>query len=141
MWMAENRDEICGYYDAVAEKKVFIELMNLIEKLRYRPKKLLSEANIVYLAPADASNTDLSDNSIDYHISTTVLEHISRCDIERILVEAKRILKNDGAALHFIDLSDHFQHQDLSITKINFLRYSDKEWAILPEMSLRIVID
>ena len=42
--------------------------------------------------------------------------------------EAKRILKKDGTAIHFIDLSDHFQHQDKSITGINFLRYSEKEW-------------
>ena len=25
-------------------------------------------------------------------------------------------------------MSDHFQHQDKSITSINFLRYSEKEW-------------
>ena len=25
-------------------------------------------------------------------------------------------------------MSDHFRHQDRSITKINFLRYSEKEW-------------
>jgi len=31
-------------------------------------------------------------------------------------------------AIHFIDLSDHFKHQDKSITSINFLRYSDEEW-------------
>jgi ubiquinone/menaquinone biosynthesis C-methylase UbiE len=84
--------------------------------------------NIVYLAPADAANTDLPDASIDYHISTTVFEHIPGEDIERILKEAKRILKEDGVAIHFIDLSDHFQHQDNSITRINFLRYSEKEW-------------
>lgn len=54
--------------------------------------------------------------------------HIPRADIERILEEAKRIFKKDGIAIHFIDLSDHFQHQDKSITKINFLRYSEKEW-------------
>jgi ubiquinone/menaquinone biosynthesis C-methylase UbiE len=65
---------------------------------------------------------------VDYHISTTVFEHISGVDINRILKEAKRILKKDGVAIHFIDLSDHFQHQDKSITRINFLRYSDKKW-------------
>lgn len=42
--------------------------------------------------------------------------------------EAKRILKKNGIAIHLIDLSDHFQHQDKSITSINFLRYSEKEW-------------
>ena len=37
-------------------------------------------------------------------------------------------MKGDGIAIHFIDLSDHFQHQDRSITSINFLRYSEAEW-------------
>jgi len=128
VWIAENRDEICGYYDGVVEKAVFDERMNLIERLKQNPKKLLSEANILYMAPADAAKTGLPDASVDYHISTTVFEHISGEDIERILEEAKRILKKDGIAIHFIDLSDHFNHQDKSITGINFLRYSEKEW-------------
>lgn len=92
------------------------------------PENFLSEGNIQYLAPADAADTGLPDASVDYHISTTVFEHIPRTDIERILKEAKRILKKDGIAIHFIDLSDHFQHQDNSITRINFLRYSNEEW-------------
>jgi len=128
VWMAENRNEVFGYYDGVVEKAVFNERMNMIERLKYKPEKLLSEANIVYLAPADAANTVLSDSSVDYHISTTVFEHIPGVDIKRILKEAKRILKKDGIAIHFIDLSDHFQHQDKSISRINFLRYSEAEW-------------
>jgi len=104
------------------------ERIDLIERLKLNPKKFLSEANIVYLAPADAANIDLPDESVDYHISTTVFEHIPRTAIARILKEAKRILKKEGTAIHFIDLSDHFQHQDQSITSINFLRYSEKEW-------------
>ena len=175
MWMAENRNEICGYYDWIAERtvfdpqisqitqisnhfkddrksvgfnstaaccdgkdkaamshKIFIERMDMIDSLKEMPEKFLSEANIQYLAPADAADTGLPDASMDYHISTTVFEHISRVDIKRILKEAKRILKDDCIAIHFIDLSDHFQHQhqhqDNSITSINFLRYSEKEW-------------
>jgi SAM-dependent methyltransferase len=133
VWMAENRDEICGYYDGVANPQItqitqIIERMDLIDSLKEMPEKFLSEANIQYLAPADAANTDLPDYSVDYHISITVFEHIPGEDIERILKEAKRILKKDGIAIHFIDLSDHFQHQDNSITRINFLRYSEKEW-------------
>ena len=133
VWMAENRDEIYGYYDGVANPQIaqitqIIERMDLIDRLKHNPKKFLSEANIVYLAPADAANINLPDSSVDYHISTTVFEHIPGESIERILKEAKRILKKDGIAIHFIDLSDHFQHQDRSITGINFLRYSEKEW-------------
>jgi len=127
-WIDENRNDIWGYYDGVVEKSVFDERIELIGKLKCSPEKFLAEANILYLAPADAANIDLPDMIIDYHLSTTVLEHIPRADIEHILKEAKRILKNDGVAIHFIDLSDHFQHQDRSITSINFLRYSEQEW-------------
>ena len=129
-WMSKNRDEIRGYYDGVANPQItqIIERLDLIDSLKEVPEKFLSEANIQYLAPADAADTGLPDASVDYHISSTVFEHIPEVDIKRILKEAKRILKKDGIAIHFIDLSDHFQHQDKIITKINFLRYSEKEW-------------
>jgi len=58
---------------------------------------------------------------VNYNISNTVREHIPKKDI-------KQILKDDHIAIHFIDLNDHFQHQDSSITRINFLQYSDKDW-------------
>jgi len=60
-----------------------------------------------------------------------VLEHISYEVIRNIFIEAKRILKDKGIAIHFIDLSDHFQQQDNSISRINFLRFSDNEWSYI----------
>lgn len=99
---------------------------------------MLSEVNIVYLAPADAANIGLPDGSVDYHISTTVFEHIPREDIEWILKEAKRILKDDGIAIHFIDLSEHFQHQDKSISTITFYGIVRKNGIKLRPTSLRI---
>jgi hypothetical protein len=33
-----------------------------------------------------------------------------------------------GVAVHLIDPSDHFQHTDASITKINFLRFTETDW-------------
>jgi SAM-dependent methyltransferase len=128
VWMAEKRDEIWGYYDGIAERSDFDKRMNLIKRLKGMPENFLSEANIQYIAPSDAAKGGLPDASVDYHISTTVFEHIPGQDIKRILKEAKRVLKEDGVAIYFIDLSDHFQHQDKSITKINFLQYSENEW-------------
>ena len=37
-------------------------------------------------------------------------------------------MRDNSTAIHFINLSDYFQRQDKSITKINFLRYSEAEW-------------
>jgi hypothetical protein len=65
VWMSENRNDIWGYYDSFADKAVFDETIDLIDRLKGTPEKLISEANIQYLAPADAADTGLPDSSID----------------------------------------------------------------------------
>ena len=84
VWMTENRDELWEYYDSVAGKVVFVKGMKLIGSLKYMPEKLLSEANIQYLASADAADINLLYASLYYHISTTFFEYIPRSDINRI---------------------------------------------------------
>jgi len=86
-------------------------------------------ANIYYLALADAANANLLNNSIDYYISTNVLEHIPYEFLKNIFIKGKRILKYKVITIHFIDLSDHFQHKDNSIGRINFLLFSDNDWT------------
>lgn len=94
---------------------------------------LLKRTNIEYLAPADAQHTGFGAASVDIQFSYTVLEHIPVDVLVGILREAKRILKPDGVALHHIDLSDHFAHDDPSISFVNFLQYSDQEWASIAD--------
>jgi len=89
---------------------------------------LLQMANIEYLAPGDARNLPYPDGSFDFHISHAVLEHIPQQCIFEILTEAKRLLRPQGLSIHIIDLSDHFSHDDGSITAVNFLRFSEEEW-------------
>jgi methyltransferase family protein len=84
--------------------------------------------NITYMAPADAGSTQLPDQSIDFHTSCTVLEHVTPDDLCSILIEGRRIVKDDGLFVHAIDYTDHFSHSDSSISAINFLRYSDAQW-------------
>jgi len=49
-------------------------------------------------------------------------------DIRNVFQEAKRILNPVGGAVHFVDLSDRFQDQDPSISRITCLRFSEAEW-------------
>ncbi len=92
---------------------------------------LLRLANIVYKSPADATKLDLPDGSIDFHVSYAVLEHMPREIIEATLNEARRLMRPEGLLVHVIDPSDHFSHDDDSITAINFLQFSDQEWRRL----------
>ena len=128
VWMAEHRRLLESTYSEVVAQSVLGERLDLLARLQSDPRKFLKEANIQYLAPADASDTSLPANSIDFHISVATLEHIPKDVIRGILEEAGRILVDKGVGVHLIDPSDHFQHQDASITKINFLRFPEQEW-------------
>ena len=105
----------------------FNKLISLLEN-NICSKEVIDLCNITYIAPGDAADSKLSDNSIDYHTSYTVYEHIPRDVITNIMLEAKRITKPSGYFVHRIDYSDHFSHRDKSISAINFLKYSDNDW-------------
>lgn len=130
-WIADHRDELQPLYLPHVEGRILDTRFALLQRFRDNPKAFLEAANIRYLAPMDATNTGLPAGSFDCHFSMTVLEHISEDVLRGIFGEAHRLLRDSGAALHFVDLSDHFEHQDANITRINFLQYSDKEWARL----------
>jgi hypothetical protein len=89
---------------------------------------LSAATNIQYHSPADAASTGLPPQSIDLQFSYTVFEHIPREVLAAILRECSRLLSPDGIACHHIDPSDHFAHEDQSISLINFLRFEDREW-------------
>lgn len=84
--------------------------------------------NIEYCAPCDARDTGLPEGSVDYIASNVTLEHISRVDIEKIMKECRRILKDGGIISLNIDYSDHYSHFDKSISAYNYLQFSDEEW-------------
>ncbi len=89
---------------------------------------LFAIAGIEYHAPCDCATTPFRSDSFDIHFSYTVFEHIPGPTLQAILIEANRLLKDGGMILHHIDLSDHFEQVDGSITKVNFLRFSEADW-------------
>jgi SAM-dependent methyltransferase len=79
----------------------------------------------------DARKLPIAENAIDLICSNNTFEHIFPEVLAGILKEFKRVLKPDGVMSHFIDLSDHFAHFDHAINIYNFLRYSQKQWAVI----------
>lgn len=87
---------------------------------------LCQDAGVQYLAPYDFM--DLPPKSADLIISRTVLEHIPEDILRAIFQHAKTVLRPGGVMCHIIDMSDHFEHKDKSLSRLDMLRYGDKEW-------------
>jgi len=83
---------------------------------------------IDYHAPADASRTELPPASVDVVFSNSVLEHVTPDALHGIFAESRRILKAGGVAIHSANCGDHYAYFDRSITPMNYLKYSDRDW-------------
>jgi hypothetical protein len=116
-----------------------IELVDQARSLLTNKVKLRSANNIKslsdlknygidYKAPYDASKTNLDNKSIDACISTNTLEHIPKESIQDIFLELFRTLKDTGIVSAKIDYSDHYAHTDSTISLLNYLSFSEKEW-------------
>ena len=92
-------------------------------------EELLRRARIDYRAPADAAQSGIPDDSVDVVFSNNVLEHVPGPDIVRMMQESRRILRRGGLAIHCVNPGDHYAYFDRSITTINYLTYSDRQWA------------
>ncbi|MBO6565785.1 MAG: class I SAM-dependent methyltransferase [Pseudomonadales bacterium] len=102
-------------------------LKNFMDNVRKFPlTEALREAEIQYLPGSDARNLPFKDDSFDIAVSNRVMEHIEPRTVVAITNELDRLTTE--VQLHRIDYSDHFSHSDKSISRINFLQYSDNQW-------------
>jgi SAM-dependent methyltransferase len=88
-------------------------------------ERRLEELHLVYLAPCDCRRTTLPSGSLDVITSRACLEHIPPEVLHDIFRESGRLLRRGGLACHWIDPSDHWEHQDKRLSRVNFLKYSD----------------
>jgi len=86
---------------------------------------------IRYLAPCDARDTGLDEGSIDFASSTDTCEHIPEADLGAIFRETRRLLRPGAAFSCRIDLQDHYAYFDRSLSRYNFLRFSDRTWRLV----------
>ncbi len=92
-------------------------------------EEYFTKANIIYHAPGDGAATGLEDKSVDLVYSNAVLEHVPKKVVYGVTMECKRILKKSGVAYHLIGLHDHYADFDKRISKVNFLKYSERVWS------------
>lgn len=92
-------------------------------------QELLARARIEYHAPADMTRSGLADGSVDAVLSNSVLEHVPPGVILDMMRESARVLRPGGLAVHSVNCGDHYAYFDRSITPINYLTYTDQQWA------------
>jgi SAM-dependent methyltransferase len=90
--------------------------------------RFLSLAGIEYHAAADACRTGLPDASVDVVFSNSVLEHVEPHVNGALMKETLRVLRPGGLAVHSVNCGDHYAYFDRSITQINYLRFSERQW-------------
>jgi SAM-dependent methyltransferase len=130
-YMRNHKDQLKNLFKSITHGSLFEKRFESLMDFEGGLQDLLTMTNIRYLAPVDAGCLDFKPNSFDYHISYSVLQYIPPVDLHKIMREAKRLTREDGLIVHYIDLTDHFSHSDLSITYINFLQFSEDEWKRL----------
>lgn len=129
VYICTHRQEIEKIFGKHAEESIFQERLLTLERMTgSNLAQLLDAMSIRYLAPANATSLSLPLQSIDYHVSYTVLEHIPPEILIQVMLEGKRVLRSSGLFIHCVDFSDHFSHSDKSISPINFLQFSENEW-------------
>jgi SAM-dependent methyltransferase len=118
------------------QKPLLLDRLSISEDLLDRSLTLrpgpveesLRALRINYLAPCDCRHLDLPDESLDIITSRAVMEHIPPGVIQDIYLESHRVLKQGGLTCHWIDNSDHWEHVDKTISRVNFLRFSESRF-------------
>ena len=93
-------------------------------------RDLLRAVNVEYVV-GDASRTGRATDSVDLVLSNVALEYIPYGTLETMLRELRRVVAARGVMSHEIDLADQYAAFDNSITKFNFLRFSDRMWRLI----------
>ncbi|MCS7316182.1 MAG: class I SAM-dependent methyltransferase [Bryobacteraceae bacterium] len=88
-----------------------------------------SACQIEYRAPQDAARLEFVEPaSFDMVYSNSVLEHVRPEAIPLLMKESWRVLKPGGLMVHAVACNDHYAHFDRSISFLNYLQYTEKQW-------------
>lgn len=112
---------------ATARRLVADRLDDVAEVLEQPKDQLLARLatrfDPEYLVPWDASGHETG--SVDLIISRAVFEHVPEPLLQQFMVQFHRVLRPGGAMCHLVDNSDHWQHTDRKLSRINFLRFGN----------------
>ena len=127
-YIKANNSSIKALFPLDIRPSDFEDRWKKLLKIESARKELIALINFKYIAPGDASKLSIESNSLDFHVSNSVLEHIPAEILIKILQEGQRVIKPSGFLIHQIHLGDHRATGDNTITSIDFLKYDEISW-------------
>ncbi len=103
-------------------------LKSMLDQKDAKDTATLLKPLVITVVVADAQKTPVADGTIDFLVSSGVLEYIPRPVLQGILREFKRIGRKGAVMSHRLNLVDQYSYFDSSITEFNFLRYTERQW-------------
>jgi hypothetical protein len=97
---------------------------------RPAPTELLNKLNI-HACIRGAQDTGLESGTINLFTSTGVLQYVPSEVIKAMLIEFKRLGSHRSIQSHYVNLLDQYSAFDRSISPLNFLQYSQRQWDLL----------
>lgn len=76
----------------------------------------------------DAQQTGLPANRVDLITSTGTLEYIPPSVLKNMMAEFRRVGSANAVMSHYLNLADEYSYFDRSITPINFLQFTERQW-------------
>jgi len=81
-----------------------------------------------YVVDPSGTLKQFGNDSFVVIVSSNVLEHIERDILPEFIQDTYRVLKPGGYSIHQIDMSDHLNGYDRSVSRKNYYRYSEEVW-------------
>lgn len=114
----------------MAQAEKWAVLYQLVKSKPQNLESLLAAMHIKYMTTqADIDN--IPAGNTDMVCSNNTLEHIEEQHLVRIINFMAHQLCANGISSHFIDMTDHFSHSDVSISHYNFLKFKHWQWKLM----------
>jgi len=81
----------------------------------------------------------LKDETFDVIVSAAVLEHLRQEEAEKFISKIPALLNPGGYSVHSINITDHIQAYDKSVSPKQYLHYSDRIWKLFFENSVQYI--
>jgi SAM-dependent methyltransferase len=92
-----------------------------------------------YIVESSGSLARLPANTFRLVISGGVLEHVNRSALSDLISETQAVLRGGGWAVHSIDVADHLEHYDRSVSPKFYLSLPEGVWKTLCENKVQYI--